>query len=717
MDRRFAGSARAPLHLLGLWTLAAAQPVLDLLGKNATFFVAHRADPTEIIAAVAGIVFLVPTALALALWLLGRLLGKAARTTATLALVAVLVSALAMLAVKEAGAERWTTALPAAAAAGAAAAWIYLRKPAARTFATLLAVSSIVAPAYFFAQPGVRRVMTQPSTPGEGQVRPLPGALRPGPVLLIVMDEVPLLSLLDKDGLIDAALYPNLAALAGEGVWFRNATAVSDDTRWAVPAIVSGRYPQGSLMPTQADHPDTLFTQLAPTHRLEVVEGVTRLCRFAACNAPQAPLAARAVSLADDLRILYLHRLLTDDLRRTLPVLTGDWARFGVAGAVERRERRAQRMRRRVERTQRGTDNMRFAIDFVGSISHDDPQPSLYFFHSLLPHSPWQWLPSGQRNASRAPIPEAGVQAAAESEWGVALQHQRHLLQIGAVDRVIGLFVERLRSEGLYDRTLVVVASDHGVAFTPGLPRRQFRPETAAEIMPVPLVIKFPEGERQVPGTVEIRGQRISDRNAETIDIGPTVLDVLGLEPTAKPDGASLRRPLVEDRPTKRILFSEGKASRTYPDGGVDLGPALARKAARFGEGNPFRVPRPARFATLVGRPLATLTVQDGGGRMAVDDLSQFTDFRATADAVPFDLSGRLTSPGRGVTWVAVAVNGTVQAVTRTWESEPGRWLATPPLDAWKTGANEVDVFVVSGDERNPLLRATVVEAADGGGG
>ena len=33
---------------------------------------------------------------------------------------------------------------------------------------------------------------------------------------------------------------------------------------------------------------------------------------------------------------------------------------------------------------------------------------------------------------------------------------------------------------------------------------------------------------------------------------------------------------------------------------------------------------------------------------------------------------------------MAVGVNGVVRAVTRTWESEPDRWLATPPLDAWK---------------------------------
>jgi hypothetical protein len=54
-----------------------------------------------------------------------------------------------------------------------------------------------------------------------------------------------------------------------------------------------------------------------------------------------------------------------------------------------------------------------------------------------------------------------------------------------------------------------------------------------------------------------------------------------------------------------------------------------------------------------------------------------------------------------------VAVNGTIRAVTATWPSDPGRFLATPPLDVWLDGANTIDVFVVEGDERDPVLRRT----------
>ena len=78
-------------------------------------------------------------------------------------------------------------------------------------------------------------------------------------------------------------------------------------------------------------------------------------------------------------------------------------------------------------------------------------------------------------------------------------------------------------------------------------------------------------------------------------------------------------------------------------------------------------------------------------------------------DAVAvFDVSGRFGSP-RPETFVAVAVNGTVEAVTRTWESNARGWLATPRPDAWKRGRNTIDVFVVDGDDQGVLLRRTSV--------
>ena len=108
-------------------------------------------------------------------------------------------------------------------------------------------------------------------------------------------------------------------------------------------------------------------------------------------------------------------------------------------------------------------------------------------------------------------------------------------------------------------------------------------------------------------------------------------------------------------------------------------------------------MPRPERFAELLGRPLTEMRIEDGGGNMTIAHLPEFNRVDPRAEMVPFDVAGEITNPTprTSPTFVAVAVNGTIRAVTRTWSSEPNKWLATPPLDVWREGANDLQVFVV----------------------
>ena len=45
---------------------------------------------------------------------------------------------------------------------------------------------------------------------------------------------------------------------------------------------------------------------------------------------------------------------------------------------------------------------------------------------------------------------------------------QRYLLQLDFVDRLIGRLLRRLKAQGMYDNTLLVVTADHGIARRPG---------------------------------------------------------------------------------------------------------------------------------------------------------------------------------------------------------------------------------------------------------
>ena len=69
---------------------------------------------------------------------------------------------------------------------------------------------------------------------------------------------------------------------------------------------------------------------------------------------------------------------------------------------------------------------------------------------------------------------------------------QRHFLQIGFADCELQRLWRHLKQEGMWDKSLIVVAADHGVAFPQARERRRLTRDNAAEIAPVPLLIKAP---------------------------------------------------------------------------------------------------------------------------------------------------------------------------------------------------------------------------------
>lgn len=116
------------------------------------------------------------------------------------------------------------------------------------------------------------------------------------------------------------------------------------------------------------------------------------------------------------------------------------------------------------------------------------------------------------------------------------------------VDYELGRLFTWLRSEGLYDRTLIVVTADHGEEFWEhGRTGHGFT--LYDEIIHVPLIMKLlPEA--------RIDRRKIHE-NVGLIDIMPTLLGYLGLPRPSFMEGLSLR-PLIEGRVLpSRALFAE----------------------------------------------------------------------------------------------------------------------------------------------------------------
>ncbi len=174
--------------------------------------------------------------------------------------------------------------------------------------------------------------------------------------------------------------------------------------------------------------------------------------------------------------------------------------------------------------------------------------------------------------------------------------HQRHLAQVGYADRLVGDLIARLRSTGAYDDALVIITSDHGASYREGRRRREPRPsqKNLSDILHVPLFIKLP-GQQQGD---------VVDRIVETVDIFPTILDVVGAKASSRLDGRSL----IDGRDPGRESFFLRNRNNTTPrrlgDLSADRASSLERKERRFGRGDLQGLYAPPSARHLLGMEL-----------------------------------------------------------------------------------------------------------------
>lgn len=108
---------------------------------------------------------------------------------------------------------------------------------------------------------------------------------------------------------------------------------------------------------------------------------------------------------------------------------------------------------------------------FVDSMTAADG-PRLDFLHVLLPHFPWHYTAGGQDYAAFPSLPVGLVGGRWTSVDAARTGRIRHLLQVQAVDTLLGQIVARLKAVDAFDDSLIVVTADHGVAFEAGKPFR-----------------------------------------------------------------------------------------------------------------------------------------------------------------------------------------------------------------------------------------------------
>ncbi len=223
-----------------------------------------------------------------------------------------------------------------------------------------------------------------------------------------------------------------------------------------------------------------------------------------------------------------------------------------------------------------------------------------------LPHVPWQYMPNGQRYLTST-YPLGDTVEFWSADPGYALQGlQRLMLQVGYADQVLGEIVARLRRSGLYRRALVAVVADHGAAFIPSDSRRIVDANNAGWILRVPMFLKLP-GQRQ---------GRVLSRRVRSIDLLPTIADVLGIRIPWHVDGRSMfGRPSTTRRNT---VMRYRKDLVHIPPAAVKKGfaSALAVRNGFFGHGDIFTFGTPRRVLQheLSGARKLEISVDSPGG-------------------------------------------------------------------------------------------------------
>jgi len=180
-------------------------------------------------------------------------------------------------------------------------------------------------------------------------------------------------------------------------------------------------------------------------------------------------------------------------------------------------------------------------VDLANKAIDETEQPFFFFFHLFDPH--WPYAPPdefrifGNRKEAEDRKDEMFykfVKFMINDASDAERREQIDLYdgEIYFTDHELGRFFDHLKQRGLWDNTIIVLTSDHGEEFLEhGFWSHMYF--LYQESLRVPLIIK-PQSSAGLPAAV-----RIPNR-VGTIDIMPTILNLVGLKPPREIEGRSL---------------------------------------------------------------------------------------------------------------------------------------------------------------------------------
>jgi len=699
-------------HVLLLGSLIFSHPLFKALNGQSEFLLAHNLEGPNLLYWIIAVGFFVPLLLVLVVYLLTKVLTPI-RDQVKIVSLFIFAGLFLFIHVNHWMESHLSFSVLISALLALVFVRLYTRSIYVRTLLSYATFLVVITPALFSFSPNVRQILLPQQVADDLNTA---NSLDRNPVVILLLDELPVLSLLDDEGNINAERFPNLAEFSSQSSWYKYATTVAEATLNAVPPILTGQInePHNKKLPLASNYPDNLFTLLSNTHKINAFETFTHICPTSLCKSSKPDWRL----ITEDTAVIFAHMTAPDRVKQNLPQIDNKWVGY-LRDKDERKNIHTDRDLHPHHRYKVRVEKLGWFLSELESIE----STSLNYLHMLIPHSPWMYLPDGriysygEQRSFTGTLP-AGTRGLTHKKQLYAEQHlmdyvqQRHLLQTGYADKLLGDVFTALKQRNMFEDALIVVMSDHGVSFKPGESLREAVERNSQDILSVLLMIKYP-GQKQAVTDLQA---------ARTIDVLPTILDSLNNKDDRLVfDGRSLLQPRETELTTLELQRDTGEIQQfRFNDFKDDFEQTVHSRKKVLTNGD-----FDAIYA-LNGANLVNQTVQQfaSGGTLnyslRLDNPQLYNSIDLTQSSIPTLIRSNrsVQSDESGKVTVAVSVNGVIRGVSflqqiETVESD-FQVLVSP--ESFQDGVNSISFYRVDkvGEEISlsliPLERNTQAE-------
>ena len=345
------------------------------------------------------------------------------------------------------------------------------------------------------------------------------------PIFIIIFDEFSGLTLQTPDRQLNTTRYPGFAELAEQADYFPNGLSITKKTKIAVPSIASG-----SLTLSGLQRDDNILDMLRFVTDVNVQSKVlpSDLTR-ATFNSlkMEKPDSFKVGLVIDDLLTIYIYAIGHSDwARHHLGDFPPVWAGLGKLNLFARKERSDQ--------ISAMHPKLRPYESWLADVKSGQPLEQFNFLHMIFPHVPYL-VTANARSVQNDRLFNDSRRAEEFDTFDSHINtlHHNYLQQVQAADILLSDLIDTMQTRGIYDESLIIITADHGVSYSKeGLNRRApVNEKSWINIMPVPLFVKYPN---------QKQGRTIHSR-VTTLDIAPTTMSVLGVEAPWDMQGESLK--------------------------------------------------------------------------------------------------------------------------------------------------------------------------------